>query len=169
MSTLTRSPRLLIRSIEERDFADLFRLQSDPNVMRFIRPAEPDEAVVRERIESWGQYAALYPPYGVFVLENLDNQAFVGYVVLRHDNFEPDRDIEVGYAVAPEVVGQGYASEALQALLHVAQYRLGHPHVVAYTDPANLASNRILEKAGFVVVDATPRNGMDTWLWRKKF
>lgn len=169
MSELTRSRRLLIRTIEDRDFANLFRLQSDPKVMRYIRPAESDESVVRERIESWERYTALHPPYGVFVLELLDNQAFAGYVVLRHDNFEPDKDIEVGYAVAPELAGHGYASEALVALLDVAQNRLGHPFVVAYTDPANAASNRILEKHGFVLIDDRPRNGQDTWFWKKEF
>lgn len=56
--------------------------------------------------------------------------------------------VELSYGVAPEAEGRGYATEALRALLH---HGLTDGRVVrALADTAhdNLASQRVLEKAG---------------------
>jgi RimJ/RimL family protein N-acetyltransferase len=55
---------------------------------------------------------------------------------------------EIGYGLAPSARGQGYAAEALSALLTVAAEH-GVSRVVADTDPDNVASQRTLERAGF--------------------
>ena len=55
---------------------------------------------------------------------------------------------EVGYGLAPSARGQGYAAEALTAILTVAaDHRVSR--VVADTDKDNIASRRTLERAGF--------------------
>lgn len=59
-----------------------------------------------------------------------------------------DGSVEVGYGLAPSARGQGYAAEALAALLHLAA-RHGVTRVVADTDEDNIASQRTLERAGF--------------------
>lgn len=59
---------------------------------------------------------------------------------------------EVGYILHPDHWGQGYASEALGAVLDEAFAR--HPDcdgITADIDPRNAASGRVLEKVGFVV------------------
>lgn len=57
--------------------------------------------------------------------------------------------VELGYGVLPEYEGQGYATEAVQAMT---QWAFGHSGVVfveAETEPENRASQRVLEKCGF--------------------
>ncbi|MEU4556444.1 GNAT family N-acetyltransferase [Micromonospora violae] len=56
--------------------------------------------------------------------------------------------IEVGYGLAPSARGNGYAAEALAALLSLATEH-GLSRVVAETTSDNIASQRTLERAGF--------------------
>ncbi len=144
--------RLLLRPYQEADFPDLFRLQCDPEIMRYIRPVETEEAPVRERIAQWLQYGSDNPGYLVFMIEHLDNQEFVGYGVFRHHDFTPGNDIEIGYSLSKEFWGQGYATEVVRRLLAYAHATLKLPKVVAFTDPENHLSNRVLERCGFVCV-----------------
>lgn len=61
-----------------------------------------------------------------------------------------NHSVKIGYGVLPEHERNGYASEALQAMI---QWAFGQKDVVfveAETDPDNKASQRVLEKCGFV-------------------
>lgn len=58
-------------------------------------------------------------------------------------------EVEVGWAVVPERWGEGLATELAQASIGVAFDQLGLDSVVAFTLPDNIASRRVMEKAGF--------------------
>ena len=141
--------RLHFRPYHEADFQHIFRLQSDEEIMRYIRPATNDVAIVLERTQLWLKYAAENPGYGVWTLESLEDHAFIGYTVVRHVEFKPGAEIEVGYTLAKESWGKGYATEATEGIMQYAIKTLGAPALVAYTDETNSASNRVLEKCGF--------------------
>lgn len=166
--TTIETERMHIRPYAERDFPHIFRLQSDPEVMHYIRAAITDPAVVLERTQMWLQYAADNPGYGVWTLETRVGQEFVGYVVVRHVEFKAGNEIEVGYTLAKENWGKGFATEATRAMIRYALDTLQAAYLVAYTDENNGASNRILEVCGFV------RKGMERmydadcvrWEWR---
>jgi ribosomal-protein-alanine N-acetyltransferase len=143
------TPRLHLTLVETSDFDAIWRLQSDPEVMRYIRKAETDREVVRQRLAMWSAYNAANPGFGVVALRLKPDGDFVGYAVLRHVNFQPDQEIEVGYTIATEFAGRGLATELTRALTQYAFERLGAPRVVAYTDPENLASQNVLRKCGF--------------------
>jgi RimJ/RimL family protein N-acetyltransferase len=61
--------------------------------------------------------------------------------------------VEVGYGVAPAARGRGAATEALVLLVRRA-FDAGATEVVAEVAPANAASTRVVQKAGFVQVGA---------------
>ena len=61
-----------------------------------------------------------------------------------------DGKVEIGYGVAEDWRGNGYATEAVSALVDWAMKRPGVLMVTAETEPSNVASQRVLEKAGFV-------------------
>ena len=142
--------RLYIRPILETDFPDIFRLQSDPDVMRHIRPATDDPEVVRIRMAEWMNYSQKQPGLGVFILEWKENRSFVGYVVARHVAFDPTtEEYEVGYTIAPEYWGRGLASEVTPALCDYL-FQLKQPeYIVAFTAFENSASQNVLLKSGF--------------------
>jgi RimJ/RimL family protein N-acetyltransferase len=85
-------------------------------------------------------------PFGHYrITRKADGQAIggIGFKGQPHNGCA-----EVGYGLAPSARGQGYAAEALTALLTVAADR-GVSRVAADTDKDNLASQRTLERAGF--------------------
>lgn len=57
--------------------------------------------------------------------------------------------VEIGYGIQPEYEGQGYTTEAAQALIDWAFAQDDVYRVYAETEPNNRASQRILEKLGF--------------------
>ena len=62
----------------------------------------------------------------------------------------PEGTAEIGYGLSPEFRGKGYAAEAVTAAVKWAAQQPGVTAVEAETDDGNTASQRVLEKAGFV-------------------
>jgi ribosomal-protein-alanine N-acetyltransferase len=123
---------------------------SDPEVMRFIRTPIVEEQAVRDRVQSWENYTREYPKLGVFVAVLKENAAFAGYCVARHVNFDPAiPEFEIGYTFLKPYWGQGLATELVPVLAEFAFAQTGAPYLVAFTDPENFASQRVLTKNGF--------------------
>jgi [ribosomal protein S5]-alanine N-acetyltransferase len=80
-----------------------------------------------------------------------------GLVVGGIGFFGPPRaaEVEIGYGIVPSRQGRGYATEALRAMIAMAWADARVSTVVAGTDPGNIASQRVLEKAGFRRIAAT--------------
>ncbi len=147
---MIETTRLRVRPIVDTDHADLFRLQSDPSVMRHIRPAIDDPQIVRERMAEWEKYGQEQPGLGVFAIEWKENREFAGYVVARHVSFDPATDeYEVGYIITPDFWGQGLASEVTLALCDYLFHFKNPAYVVAFTAFENSASQNVLLKSGF--------------------
>jgi RimJ/RimL family protein N-acetyltransferase len=160
--------RLHLRPYQPVDMPHIFRLQSDEETMRYIRPPVVEEAEIVQRTELWLQYSAQNPGYGVWILETIADGAFVGYAVLRHVDFKPGAPIEIGYTLDKTSWGKGYATEATEALMEYATKQLGITALVAYTDETNLASNRVLEKCGFYRAGMEHIYGGDCLRWEWK-
>jgi ribosomal-protein-alanine N-acetyltransferase len=148
--TIFETPHLIVRTLLDSDFPHLFRLQSDPVTMRYIRAPATDEQPVRERVAMWETYREKCPGLGVFALKHKQDESFAGYVTARHVDFDPATgEYEIGYAIAPEWWGQGLASEVVLPLCRYLFAKTGTPKIVAFTDPANVVSQRVLLKNGF--------------------
>jgi RimJ/RimL family protein N-acetyltransferase len=70
-----------------------------------------------------------------------------------------DGTAEIGYSVLPQFQGRGYATEMVCGLIRWAMRQPGVAHVVAETEWANPASERVLSKAGFVPFGPTREGG----------
>ena len=85
-------------------------------------------------------------PFGFYrISRSSDGQAIGG---IGFKGRPADGRAEIGYGLVPSARGNGYAAEAVTALLAVAG-RHGVDRVVAETDRANTASQKTLERAGF--------------------
>jgi GNAT superfamily N-acetyltransferase len=71
----------------------------------------------------------------------------------------PDGVVEIGYSVAPEHRGHGYATEMARALLHRALDVPGVRRVVAHTTRENRASVVVLERCGFRAAEEDASTG----------
>ena len=70
-----------------------------------------------------------------------------------------DRTVEIGYGILPSYEGNGYMTEAVQGMTRWAFAQQDVDFVEAETDPDNRASQRILEKCGFVPNGKTGEEG----------
>ncbi|HEX2157791.1 MAG TPA: GNAT family N-acetyltransferase, partial [Actinomycetes bacterium] len=90
--------------------------------------------------------------YGVYQLVRSGDDMVVGDIGF-HGPPNPGGSVTVGYGLAPGARGQGYATEALRA---VVAWALAQPEVAAVeadTTHANLPSQRVMERAGMRLYD----------------
>lgn len=146
---LLETQRLQLRLISHNDFDFFYQLQSDPETMRYIRPPETDRAAVSERIDMLIKYAGEHPGLGGMVAFSKETGAPVANAVLRHVEYQPENDLELGYVIAPAFRGMGLATEIAQSIAEYAFNRFAVPKVVAVTAPENLPSQKVLLKCGF--------------------
>jgi [ribosomal protein S5]-alanine N-acetyltransferase len=132
------------------DFQQIYRMNSNADAMRYIRPVATEVGPVRVRIDHTLAYAAQNPGFGIFMIERDGTHEVVGNCILRHTNWDPSLEAEIGYVIDPEQWGKGYATKTIALLIEYARQQHGLTTLVAFTDPENLASQHVLKKNGFV-------------------
>jgi RimJ/RimL family protein N-acetyltransferase len=144
---LLDSERLRLREFRAADVDALHRLNSDPRVMRYIGDGSIDTRETTERaVRRAMNYYRNFPGLGVWPAEDRESGAFVGWFCLK---YVPETvEIEVGYRLAPEAWGRGYASEGARAVVRYGFDALGLDRIIGLTHPDNVASQRVLQKAG---------------------
>jgi RimJ/RimL family protein N-acetyltransferase len=155
-----KTARMVLRQFTGQDADWLCELHGDPEVMRYINDGQPLPrsvvagaelpAILRDYASlpaGLGRYAALERPSGTPV--GWFGLRPPGSVGLRHD--EPGA-LEIGYRLFPACSGRGYATEGARALVRLAFAKLGAERVVATTMTVNVASRRVMEKAGLSLV-----------------
>ena len=85
--------------------------------------------------------------YGVWLLIERESRAVVGSAGFQ-GRPSAAGEIELGYGVHPNFRNHGYATEAVKALVAWAFEQPGVERVIAHCDQDNLASQRVVEKAG---------------------
>lgn len=146
----TGTPRLALREFATADVDDLVALDSDPLVMRYIGDGSvsPGREAALGAIERVRRRYAEHPGTGVWHASRRDDGRFVGWISLKHCGDTPD--IEVGYRLMAHAWGQGFATELARAMLRRGFAELGLARIIGVTHPDNLASQRVLLKAGLL-------------------
>jgi RimJ/RimL family protein N-acetyltransferase len=142
------SDRLRLRWLEDSDVEQLYKIFSDPKVMRYwstppLHDLEAAFELLREIQElnrkrsmlKWG--VALKP-----------SDKVIGTVTLFNMDLRNGR-AEIGYAQAAEYWGRGYMHEALQTLLSYCFEKMELRRLEADVDPRNHSSIKTLERLGF--------------------
>ena len=143
-----RTERLRLRPFTDADASDLFALQSSAEVLRYWdSPPWSDPSRAERFIAACGQLAD-EGTGARLVIERASDGAFIGWCSLTRWN--PDhRSASLTYCLHEAAWGQGYATEAVRALLRWAFDTLDLHRVQAEADTRNAASARVLEKLGF--------------------
>lgn len=146
--TLLATPRLLLRPFRDGDLDDLFVMDSDDRVMRYL--ANGLKGRTREEcaksLERVIANAATRPGYGLLHGSLRDSGQFVGGCGLFA--LADSDEVEIAYRLPFACWGQGYATEMARAVLAHAFSSLGLPRVIGLTWPENVPSQRVLEKIG---------------------
>ncbi|WP_248903593.1 GNAT family N-acetyltransferase [Halocatena marina] len=131
-----------LRTIEEEDIEFLQQLINDSRVRTSLAAVEPKN---REQERDW--VGSLGDDDSVHLLICADGER-VGCISLKPPN-EIWGVVEVGYMIAPEQWGNGYATDALATLCGYAFNERRLNKVYAHCFTTNPASRRVLEKVGF--------------------
>jgi RimJ/RimL family protein N-acetyltransferase len=156
--------RLVLRRSRPADAETISAYRSDPQVHRFQGWERTDPAGIREEIVEMTSRAP-GDPGGWVQLSVVERGTgrLVGDVGMSPADGEPGV-IKVGYTMAPEVQGRGYATEAVRVLVDYAFDVLDAEVVRAFASAANLPSIRVAEKAGLRLVERFERTYEgETW------
>jgi RimJ/RimL family protein N-acetyltransferase len=143
---LINTERLLLRRWRPSDREPFARLNADPIVMEHflsrLDRAESDAFV--DRIEAY----FIANGYGLWAIEVPGEAELIGYVGLAVATFEAHFTpaVEVGWRLAREYWGRGFASEAARAAVADGFDRVGLEEIVSFTVPANVRSVRVMER-----------------------
>jgi RimJ/RimL family protein N-acetyltransferase len=141
------SERLYLRPFNESDAEHIWQLHSDPEVMQYTRKQraltrqESHLDLIGKTIKNkvWAAFAK--------------DDSFIGWFgIWTSDEFggEP----ELGFMILKSLWGKGYSTEAAKALMnHTKHPKLHAVTVHAVTVHANIGSQRVLEKLGFLLIE----------------
>jgi ribosomal-protein-alanine N-acetyltransferase len=142
------TPRLLLRDWTDADAEPFAAMNADPRVMEFfpaaLDRARSDELMARIRAgfasRGYGQYAT----------EDKSSGRFIGFIGIAPVPFAAPFTpaIEVGWRLARESWGSGYATEGALATVDHALDTLGLGRLVSFTSEWNRRSRRVMEKIG---------------------
>lgn len=160
-SAVLRTERLELRpwTLDDGDVDVLFDMHSRWDVQRYIGAVPRVMESREEAVELVRRRIALDDGVrGVWAVT--ERGRLLGSALLKHIPWSAGvadgrpEDTEVGWHLHPDAWGHGYATEAAAALLTRA-FDAGVPRVVAVTNPANLASQRVCERLGMTALGLT--------------
>ncbi|HEY9194609.1 MAG TPA: GNAT family N-acetyltransferase [Mucilaginibacter sp.] len=144
--------RLLLRQFEGSEVQMLWAMNSDERVARYI-----PQRTEQETHELFAQMLADYhanPKLGRWAIFEQQSNEFAGMCMLinaRHSL----QGYEIGYSLNYSYWGKGMATEIVQAVVDYGLNVLGLTEIYAITVAENVASGRVLKKAGFNVTEIT--------------
>jgi len=161
-----QTPRLILREFIEEDFPDVVELRRDPRILQYMDypPQSAEESQVW--LDSVIHHNALKPrtSYNLAVTRG-DREGVIGWVGFGDSGRYPGpENFGVGYKLAYDAWGQGYATEILQAVITFIFESPGGTFVSAACYAGNLASARVMEKSGMQFIRRferlDPKTGM---------
>ena len=163
MHIILESPRLIMRQFTKDDVDNLFDLNSDPEVMRYINGGRPTpREVIRDEIIPF--HLAVYDRLdrlGTWAAESSATGEFLGWFHFRPGPGTDITNIDLGYRLRRSAWNKGYATEGSQALISGGFTDLGVERVFGHTMTVNTASRRVMEKCGLTLVRTSAYEGAD--------
>jgi len=156
--------RLILRRLTNDDFEEVIALRGNPETMKFIpRPLVKTKEDALEHLRMMEEKIVNNTGinWGITIKGNLKIIGIIGHYKIQPENHRS----EIGYMMLPETNGKGYMSEAIKAVLAYGFDYLNLHSVEAVIDPDNVASEKILQKIGFV----KEAHILENELWDGKF
>ncbi|MFM9874122.1 MAG: GNAT family N-acetyltransferase [Fimbriimonadaceae bacterium] len=138
--------RLELRAWQIEDVPGLFRLRSNPEVMKYWTVGPYQDLAQAEKTVV--DLMAVNREGSGLELAVFSEAELIGTATL-HGISWPSRRAELGYMLLPEFQGRGLMHEALVAIVNYGFGELGLNRLEADIDPRNVASRRSLERLGF--------------------
>jgi RimJ/RimL family protein N-acetyltransferase len=157
--------RLTLRGHRVEDFVHCAAMWADPKVTQYIcgKPLTEEESWAR-LLRYAGHWTLL--GFGYWVIEEKATGNFVGeagFADYKRD-LKPSLEgaPEVGWALAPQAHGKGYATEAVRAVVAWGDTHFSSARTACIIVPENLASVRVAAKCGYREFERTTYKGHPT-------
>ena len=140
--------RLILRDWKDDDIDAFARMNADPIVMEYF-PRRLDEKATARLVGRFQDHFEKHG-YGPYALELKKTSEFIGFVGLHQVEFEAHFTpaVEIAWRLDYGFWGQGYATEAANAVIENAFEKLGLKEIVGYAVHDNEAALHIMEKVG---------------------
>ena len=146
---IIETERLVLRRVANDDVNEVFELRSNPETMKYIpRPLVKNQedalnhiAMIEEKIID---NAGIN--WGISFKDNPKLLGIIGFYRMQPENYRA----EIGYILLPEFHGKGIVPEAVNRLIKYGFDDLKLHSIEAVIDPENYASEKVLQKCGFV-------------------
>ena len=150
---LFETERLMVRHFATDDSDNFFLLNGDEDIMRFIRPVKTREETDLFLLEIL-QKQKENPAVGRWAVTKRNTAEFVGsfaFIPIERTDKSDNHRMQLGYALLKQNWGKGYATELTMAGLQYVFTKTGLAEIFAITEVPNLASQKVLLKAGFTL------------------
>ena len=138
---------LLLRPFTSADGQAFYQIVSNPDNLAFIFPVKTSQ----EEAENLMVEMFMRTPLGKWAIIAKETQQLIGAISFERLN-EQTRQAELGYFLHRDYWGQGFATEAVRTISFLALYQLGLTDISIIAHFENIASQKVAEKAGFVLL-----------------
>ncbi|BDI15364.1 putative N-acetyltransferase YnaD [Nostoc cf. commune SO-36] len=161
--------RLLMRDFIETDWQAVFAYQSDPLYLRYSYWTHRTQKDVCKFIQIFIDQQKEQPrtKFQLAIILKEENR-LIGTCGIRVNDSEM-QEADIGYELNSQYWGQGYATEAAQAILKFGFEELGMHRIWSWCVAENLASVRVLEKIGMRREDHLPEKELIKSRWYDNF
>lgn len=163
MKIFAETERLILREIAESDEEGLFRLDSNPEVHRYLgnNPVK-EKSQIREVIKFIRQQ---YTDFGIgrWAVIEKESGNFIGWCGMKYINEETNGHInfhDIGYRLIQEYWGKGYATESAKAALAYAFIEMKLTDIYGMSHVENQGSINVLTKLGLQITGTFEDNGL---------
>lgn len=161
------SERLYYRFFTENDHAFMEELLKDKKVCEYLPGPEiyPDE-VIKRVLDYYVKSSNSEDPYqNIFLVIEKETQYPIGYAGIQI--VKEFNKYEIFYGFSPAAWGKGYGTESSMRMRDLAG-ELGLKELIALADIYNIASQKILEKTGFIIRKKMPLWGLELYYYDMK-
>lgn len=174
---ILETERCLVRETTVADVEEFYRIYSEPTITEFMEPlyddSEKERAYARDYIDKvyafygFGIWTVLAKPKICRDVSGAEGEPCFGGTepevigragICYREGYD---DPEIGFLIAADKQGQGYASEVCRAIMQYGHEELGFKRILAFVQPANKASLNVCEKLGMSRLGQTQLQGVE--------
>ncbi len=142
--TIVETERLLLRFFTENDYEHLYKLHTDKDVMKLYPGGIKTKEQIQQDLDSYISHQQKYA-FSKWVCILKETEEFLGRAGIAYID---SGEVEVGYLFLPEYWGNGYATEALRAILKWTFINTNISKLIGFTHTENIASKMVMKKSG---------------------
>lgn len=157
MKKIVETQRLVIREIIPEDIEYIYRIESNPDIIKYIPNSRlmtfnECKRQIKRNIKKYKN-----SKIGSWAVVLKSNDEVIGITQLMKSKIII-KGIELGTKILPEYWGKGYATELSESIIYYGLYQLNLNEIIAVTDDNNVGAKKSLENIGMKLVEKKYKN-----------